>query len=61
MAYLNARDRLLTSLHQRLSRMGNGELERLNESLASQGSRDNAEASEQRRTTFRPQSEPDQG
>jgi len=46
MAYLDARDRLLTSLHQRLSRMCNAELERLNESLASQGLRDNTEAGE---------------
>jgi len=53
MAYLDARDRLLTSLHQRLSRMCNAELERLNESLASQGLRDNAE---QASSTRRPDS-----
>jgi len=51
MAYLDARDRLLKSAWERLARMDNAELEALNESLASQGIRDNAEAGEQRPAT----------
>ena len=51
MAYLDARDRLLTSLYQRLARMSNAELSRLNQSLASQRSRDNVEAGEQHPAT----------
>ena len=51
MAYLDARDRLLKSIRERLSRMDNAELATLNESLASQGFRDNAEAGEQHPAT----------
>jgi len=51
MAYLDARDRLLKSIWERLGRMCNVELERLNQSVASQGFRDNAEAGEQHPAT----------
>ena len=44
MDYLDARDRLLKSINQRLSRMDNAELAGLRESLAARGISDDAEA-----------------
>jgi len=42
MAYLDARDRLLKSIHERLSRMDNAELAALGESLTARGIPDDA-------------------
>ena len=42
LAYLDARDRLLKSINQRLARMDNAELAALGESLAARGIPDDA-------------------